>query len=712
MNKGRVLFNINSEGKNYCVYLSNSNQLNAFAYSKLEDFHFVKEPKEIEFINSIIKKLNKRYVRREEINYQDEKIVRFENIYSKLSYFAKADFNGTLKVCNYNDYSSLYEKYNGIKVDYDYLSYYDGRNSDGFFEEAPATSQRGRHKPGKIRKVIAIAGTIVTITLSALGVNSLIKGELPQVTAPETTITQTVEETKGTSEIVVGENQEKPEGIGNSVPEELEQPESDSIDWVFDNFGKVDLKADTSKKQDLRDNYKSIEEQLREQGLENWEICVALNDIAVRELKNMSFIYDGENDEIIYVYQRLPEKEKDNSSSETSIVPDNVQILLDAVKNNKYLTEDEKEFIIRTNKDYWVKNADKLDIEEIWFRLSCLKIEYHDGILDVDSSEVPGTSAEGYYKSSIISSSRDEIRDMINSGEIRGEKVSEIHISNFTKFDSEKYEQTFAHECNHIVGNFRGISILLNEGYTELSNPMGRFNNYQFEQLMAVMFIRTFGPEVMKDGYYGFDLENALVNKLVEVTKRDISEVEEEIFQLLKQVQSALYNITGRNHNMNKGLFADYIPRDELTEILDALSSYSELINGKPLKENAFNRLVIDALTGKRDAESYRSDDENINYLDFNVNTGEGNVMLVTPANYNYDSRKKTEYILIEGSSIGYDRTTFVHTDVTGSFTRKQSSLDSDPTRISDIEIDYNSDRTGEFGESQDQTNDGEDIYR
>ena len=77
-----------------------------------------------------------------------------------------------------------------------------------------------------------------------------------------------------------------------------------------------------------------------------------------------------------------------------------------------------------------------------------------------------------------------------------------------------------------VSGKFEGPTVLLNEGYTSVSTNAGAYEN---EQLMARLMIETFGDDTIREGYYGFDLTNALTNKIVEKTGRDNKEVYSEV---------------------------------------------------------------------------------------------------------------------------------------------------------------------------------------
>lgn len=192
---------------------------------------------------------------------------------------------------------------------------------------------------GKALKIsFAIAGATATIVLSALGIKYLSeKGNLPFIS-----------------------------------PSQIEQE-----------YGEVDIKADTESQKELQEKYDNIKKQLEEAGLDNWEISRQLDEIAVLESddQDINFFYDSDKDEIVYVYEKLIDKSKsgevENDKDSSSVdIPADIQEILEAIANNENLTQDEKTYVAGAILDDLIENQDYLDIDELKYRFSILDVNY------------------------------------------------------------------------------------------------------------------------------------------------------------------------------------------------------------------------------------------------------------------------------------------------------------------------------------------------
>ncbi len=83
----KILFDVDVLDKHYCIYLDEeTNNSYAHAIKKNEKAYVVKKEEEIDFLNKIVESLNKKYIKREIINYNDEYYYRYINKYNQKSY--------------------------------------------------------------------------------------------------------------------------------------------------------------------------------------------------------------------------------------------------------------------------------------------------------------------------------------------------------------------------------------------------------------------------------------------------------------------------------------------------------------------------------------------------------------------------------------------------------------------------------------------------
>ena len=171
-------------------------------------------------------------------------------------------------------------------------------------------------------------------------------------------------------------------------------------------------------------------------------------------------------------------------------------------------------------------------------------------------------------------------------------------------------KQYYLMNFGHVNGNFNSESTLLNEGYTSLR--INDENHYQNEQLLAAMMCETFGEETIREGYYGFDLNNALTNKIVEKTGRDNTEVYEEVSTFLEDIQSALYKTADIGEDFRK----DPSLMEEYTALFSKFEAYYEQVNDKKMSSNVIMNAIQDYLQGTKSRISL-GEEENIQSLQY-----------------------------------------------------------------------------------------------
>ena len=124
----------------------------------------------------------------------------------------------------------------------------------------------------------------------------------------------------------------------------------------------------------------------------------------------------------------------------------------------------------------------------------------------------------------------------------------------------------------------------------------------------------------MREGYYGFDLQQALCNKVVAKTGRDRIEVDQEIFTLIEETEGILYEIHNRQMadiNNDENIQIKY------REIFSKLNQLSLSLTGKELKESTAVQIINDYFTGSHNAKVYFDPEEKVTELtDYDIYTG------------------------------------------------------------------------------------------
>lgn len=600
---GKVLLNISILNKNYCIFEREKGaKLNASFYDKkTKAFGFVTNEKELRILNEVICMLNRKYVRRKDIVFNDENFIRYVNKYTGMSYFARME-NGTILSCPYLDYKELYNEYNCKQVfcmpkkssytndnDYDFNNSYEsyGTNSYWDVDPIPRPSYKGRRSNsgiGIVKKVLlSIAGVSLSVVLCYGGYTVLSTGNLPEI--------------------------------------ETAEPIIDLVEEAGISPKNYDTIADTEQEQALKARYDSIAEQLKIAGIEsNWELAVQLDLISLFEedAENISFYYDSDKDEVVYIYDNLTRKEQKPEAAEQTVSQE-IQRIITAITENNHLTPKEKEHIISTYTPIWVKNEKYLNIYELINRFSMLEttFDFKEGgaLLEETHNYNPHKNVAGTYSHMGI---------LANSEEGLGQ----CYQSLITIYDSSSFEETlksestistYDHETNHVNGALSYYTAsLLNEGYNQLAQANSR-NRYKTESAMAMLCIETFGTEAFKEGFYGFDLQSVLTNKIVGITKRNSNEVDKEIADLLQDIEDVLYK-AGKDENYRN----DAELLEQFENVFRKLGVYHELITGREMEDNQTANLIKDYIIGSRKSSLYTKDTERLTdvIFEYDVDTG------------------------------------------------------------------------------------------
>ncbi len=526
----KILFDVDVLDKHYCIYLDEeTNNSYAHAIKKNEKAYVVKKEEEIDFLNKIVESLNKKYIKREIINYNDEYYYRYINKYNQKSYFSKI-INENEIVCSYDSIKELYDYYNSPKIlinkhskitkisadSWDYSNY----SSNG----SNINYNRKSNLPIKI--AACVLGIAALVTLGTGGYQVLSKSVLPNI--------------------------------------------SESKEYVKD----VDFKTADNK---ISEKYREVQKQLLEIGLENWEISAELDmlSIANGEMSDISFYYDGDKDEIIYVNGNIAQEvEVDINEMDRDVIPENVQQILSALNSNQTLSYEEKSYIEEKFLPDWIQNSQYLQTEQLVDIYSRLKINYDykpDG-QEVDFEYTPNKNAAG----------------MANIG------AAELTIYSTDHFEPEN--KTIDHEIKHFNGNFDMYeSTLLNEGYTSLDIS----DTYAQEQLIVGLLMETFGTELINEAYYSSNLKGLIANNIVEKSGKTLEEATKETYDFFDDIESALYRTgeLGDNYREDSELMKDY------QDIFDKLSIYYEANNKKEIEKNVIVSIIKDEIMGTNDTQ-------------------------------------------------------------------------------------------------------------
>ncbi len=414
----RVLFNLELIDRYYCFYLdTDENKIKAFSYKRNASSYFVNKTSEIDFLNRIICKLNNRYIKVFKVFYNNEYYTRYVNRFSKLSYFTREDGEKET-VCKYEDFSTLYDRFNiplpmyafkkknlnknRNRFDYesDFDSFYDLKFQNDFENTNFGNGSPYSYNPPQNRKkgnalpkiLIAVAGSIGIITLSGFGIYFLHNNDIPFLSKEE----QAIEETF------------KREDESTKSPKKIKETKVDASTGTLEtDFGIVDIVPDDEEEKALKEKYSYVEEQLKDAGLKEWEISSELDKLSIfqGDNQNISFYYDADKDEVIYVYENLERENSDNDkeNAENVKVPKSVENILNAITTNQNLSDDEKRCIIEFYLDTWIRDSEFIEMnqDEIAEKYHKLKINYEkkeDGS-DLESREdYPYKKIDGYYQ--------------------------------------------------------------------------------------------------------------------------------------------------------------------------------------------------------------------------------------------------------------------------------------------------------------------------
>lgn len=613
MDNSKILLNINIGKTNYCIFSSKSDAgLTALAITKSGNSYFVTDTNEVNLLNTIISMLNKKYIRRKDIIYKNKKLARFEHRYNGKSYFAEIDYNGNLKECSYEQFKELYDLYNGVKILCDYnddfmndsfdhnINYSNRRNNrrNNRRYNRRNDNRRNNNRNNFIKKVsLIVGGVLVVAFITTAGIKILNSKELPSVDAQESSVSQ--------------------------------EKNEDNLSQIQKEFGEdVDIIADNEDEEHLQDVYKSMEKSYREKGIPNWQIAAELDFMASFREDDINFYYDSENDQIIYVFEKLADKKNeteemslnsdDTNTKENDAISQNIQIIIDAINDNENLSSEEKEYIIQNNLPIWEKNEKYLNFDKLALRYKNLTISYSNDSKQKVYRNTYAEEAAGYY-----------VHGTELVGHYNGSMkyLSHISLFNSTNFEEVENSDTFKHELNHINGDFTDCT-LLNEGYNQLIIKSTE-EVYINEQLMAILFSETFGRDVMNEGYFGFDLSNAITNKIVEITGRDNAVVNDEVYNLLEDTQNLLLETGEYTKNGDAEIKNNKELVQKYEKFYEKLSEYHKIINGKTIEENNITNFVMDCITGTNRANVYQSDKENFRSIDgYDIDSGTLNCII------------------------------------------------------------------------------------
>lgn len=592
----KILFDMKLIDRHYCFYLDSADdEVHAYAI-KLDSFegYHVTRPSEVQFLNKIIAKLSKKYIRRKDVLYKNEYYARYKNTYTGMCYFAKLE-NGEQIACPYETAKDLYDFYNTPTPDYafgrknksrgryspsEFTPTDDWNSSSAFGNSTPygkgnyyspsdfqygefsqygaePTSQAPKKKTNMLVRVITVAGIVCFVTISAFGIKLLTDGKVINLTSKPTT------------------------------------EQSDTLQMEEDARKEIEATLNTTPNNDaetsLQTKYEGVEEQLIALGLEPWQIASELDKLSVfqGDQDDIAFYYDADNQDILYVFGEndlgLEISYTTDVPTSNTTIPAGVTRIMDAIAANPNLTEEEKATIIALNLDKWIEDYTYLSIDELVDRYSILDINYEEceNGKEIDVAYTPYTASAGVYRHARTGSTVLQSEIILYNGGSLEESL-------------EDDEAVLPHELNHVNGNLSAVSAtLLNEGYNSLT-AKDDDNRYKQEQLMAAMFIETFGAETMKEGFYTFNLADVLANKIAVASKRDYMDVIVEVEDLLEQVEEVLY-ITGDKGDLYK---TDLLLLEDYKKIYETLGGYYSLMNdGKRITDNVITSVIMDYMT-------------------------------------------------------------------------------------------------------------------
>ncbi|MBR3163217.1 MAG: hypothetical protein IKF17_03875 [Clostridia bacterium] len=140
--------------------------------------------------------------------------------------------------------------------------------------------------------------------------------------------------------------------------------------------------------------------------------------------------------------------------------------------------------------------------------------------------------------------------------------------------------------------------------------------------------IETFGIDTIKEGYYGYNLQQSLTNKVVETTGRNHEEVDVEIFNLLNDMNHILLEIHKEEYTTDDL----YNLRNLYVSICERLGVYYEQINNKKIEDNQIVQLVSDWILDEHNSTVYNKENEKVvDLISFDLNSGEAVFKLEIP---------------------------------------------------------------------------------
>lgn len=200
-----------------------------------------------------------------------------------------------------------------------------------------------------------------------------------------------------------------------------------------------------------------------------------------------------------------------------------VDFIIDVINNNPNLQESEKEYIINTYTPIWKEKSQYINFYELASKYRNLEIVY-------DSSAERGNSKKSERTNTLLGEYNYDGPLVLTMGEY--EEVGYNKKSYMTIYGASSIEEvlldpekrnTLNHELNHLNGgySFYGeIGMELSEGFTELTTPDLTSRTYKGDRLMNIIFIETFGIDAIEEGYYGYNLQSSLTNRIVEKNRK------------------------------------------------------------------------------------------------------------------------------------------------------------------------------------------------
>ena len=266
------------------------------------------------------------------------------------------------------------------------------------------------------------------------------------------------------------------------------------------------------------------------------------------------------------VEEEAPKEEIKETTIKVSKETDQI---LESIKNNPNISNEEKEFIINNFTKFYEENSKYIkNIEEVCERFETLKIEY-----DIRSNA-----------------------DLEELG-IRGEYNTQEN--DITIFSDEPSVKT--HEYTHVAGNFGtgAADYRLNEGYTELLNPSpNKDKTYASEKTMVLILEQIYGKDFMRSAYFNNSLFSDMFDRFDLNKGTDIN----THWNIIKDVNSFLVKY---QHYSIDGLKQDEEAYAELKSLLLTLQNEYKEVTGKEWNDNELLKLCYDRFTGENTSDKH-----------------------------------------------------------------------------------------------------------